>query len=206
VSHSSKPEITTKTDYFELGNVLLLLVLALQYLWIWIQPGDFEASDIFSYATLMAFEFVMVHSGTMMAFAPRRYSLYALVPIYGLFAWGFSASIDNNVIVVTYLAVVFNRMRFAFSDASEEAKNKVRISSVFAAVLYFVLILFTAIGSNYGLLPELGLHSEFLEVSGYNAAKTGGGLFVDLPHTAIGMGFLYYLLLALTSLPSRKAK
>lgn len=102
---------------------------------------------------------------------------------------------QDNTILIAYLLVVFNRMRFAFSDVSPALRKRAILTSILAAISYFILIFVVVFSMNF--IPELGLNTDFLELSGYNAAKTSGGIFIDTPHVAICFGLLYYCILVL---------
>ena len=187
---------------FELVDVVMMGFMAYQYFKLWIDPQYGDAEKIFQMAGLMGFEFIMVHSGVFMAVMPRKVSLLIFVPAYGLFAWAFNDIIGGgNLVAYIYLIAVFNRMRFAFFNVNEELKNKQILRSVFAVLTYFFLLLGVAFGSK--LIPEFGLNDVNLSFIGYDEAKTHGGLFLDEPQTAICLGSIYYLILALYSLPSR---
>jgi len=187
---------------FELVDVVMMGFMAYQYFKLWIDPQYGDAEKIFQMAGLMGFEFIMVHSGVFMAVMPRKVSLLIFVPAYGLFAWAFNDIIGGgNLVAYIYLIAVFNRMRFAFFNVNEELKNKQILRSVFAVLTYFFLLLGVAFGSK--LIPEFGLNDVILSFIGYDEAKTHGGLFLDEPQTAICLGSIYYLILALYSLPSR---
>ena len=146
-------------------------------------------------AGLMAFEFVMVHSGVFMAVMPKKISLYFLIPFYGVFALAFTASMGTTDILIIYLVVVFNRMRFAFSDVSPQIKNRTILLSILAAIAYLFLI-FIIIFTN-GIFGEQGLTQEFLNATSYFENLNAGGEFLERPHTAISFGFFYYCTLAL---------
>ncbi len=180
---------------FEYGGIVIKLLIAYQFYTLWTAPNLSDATKISDLAILMAFEFIMVHSGVFMAVMPKKITLYVLVPLYALFAFVFNLSVSNNTIILLYLMVVFNRMRFAFSDVSKAIKQRAIFTSVSAAFIYFVLIFVVLFSMDY--LPELGLNANFLEVSGYNKAKTSGGVFIDTPHIAIVFGFIYYSILAI---------
>ncbi|WP_298485137.1 hypothetical protein [uncultured Maribacter sp.] len=189
-------QIIEKYDrQFEYLGILINLLIAYQFYKIWSNPTINDASTVSALAALMAFEFIMVHSGVFMAVMPRKISLYVLFPVYGLFALAFNAATENNIILIAYLVVIFNRMRFAFSDVSPALKNRAILTSVLAAIIYFILIFVIMFTMNS--IPELGLHEEYLEISGYNAAKTSGGVFIDTPHIAIFFGLIYYCFLVL---------
>lgn len=182
---------------FEYAEALMLIFLALQYLKLWLAPDVNDAEKIFQFSGLMAFEFIMVHSGVFMAAMPKKVSLFVLVPIYGLFAIAFNSIIGGSIIAYVYLITVFNRMRFAFFNASPELKKEVFGKSALATIVYFFLVVLVAIGNAW--VPEFGLADENLTRIGYDDIKDHGGLFLDEPQTAISCGFLYYSILAFFS-------
>lgn len=181
---------------FEYAGVLFQLVIAYKYFQLWSAPQPHQAEMILSMALLMIFEFVMVHSGVFMAILPKKWSLFVFVPVYGIFALAFNMAIPNNhIILITYLLVVINRMRFAFSDVPRALRIRTIVMSVAAALVYFVLIFVVLMASD--LIPELGLTPSFLASSGYNDMQKGSGEFVDYPHLTLCFGALYYTLSAL---------
>ncbi len=179
---------------FEYAEVVMLLILAYQYLVLWTNPGVNDATKIFQFAGLMAFEFVMVHSGAFMSVMPKKLSLFFLVPFYGVFAYIFNKIIGDNTVIIIYFIAVLNRIRFAFFNASKPLMQRVMLKSALAAMLYFLIILIVAIGHNY--VPELGLNPENLQRINYHKAISHGGIFTDKPQVAMCVGFLYYLALA----------
>ncbi|WP_291870559.1 hypothetical protein [Maribacter sp.] len=180
---------------FEYFGILINLLIAYQFYAIWSNPSIHDAGVVSTLAALMAFEFIMVHSGVFMAIMPKKISLYILFPVYGLFALAFNAMTESNIILISYLLVIFNRMRFAFSDVSPALKKRAMLTSVLAVLAYFFLIF--AVVFSMDFIPSLGLNKDFLEISGYNAAKTSGGIFIDTPHIAICFGLIYYCILVL---------
>ena len=179
---------------FEYAGIIMKLIIAYQFSVIWFQPEASDVSKISSMAILMVFEFIMVHSGVFMAVMPKRLSLFLLVPFYGLFAWGFSSAMEGNDILIIYLLVVLNRMRFAFSEVDIQIRSRAILFSISAAILYFILIFITLFSN--GVFGELGLTQEFLNSSGYFETLTASGEFMERPHTAISFGFFYYCFLA----------
>lgn len=101
-------------EYVEVAQTALI---ACQYLYLWLFAGPDDAYKVYSLAILMAFEFVMVHSGFFMAAMPLKASIRLFIPLYGLFAFavGYSMREGDYTIIILYLATVLNRMRFAFS-------------------------------------------------------------------------------------------
>src|ERR1035437_9291104 len=114
----------------EYSSILLKLLMASQFLLLWVNPEIDQAQKINGLAVIMAFEFVMVHSGLVMAIMPAKNSLLVVAfPIYGLFALTMNLSVPNNVVLFTYLVVVFNRMRFAFFNVNEFKKTQLKVKS-----------------------------------------------------------------------------
>ena len=107
------------------------------FLMVWTHPEQHPVSLINDLAILMAFEFVMVHSGVFRAVLPKKISLFVFVPLYGLFALGFNESVVNANILYIYLLTVLNRMRFAFSDVSVEMRALQVGKSVAKVIFYF---------------------------------------------------------------------
>ncbi|MBP6575985.1 MAG: hypothetical protein KA796_04750 [Chryseobacterium sp.] len=201
-SNSSNSILETIEPSFLFADFLMMGFMAFKYYILWSNPQTGDAANIFQMAGLMGFEFVMIHSGVFMAIMPKWLSLLVFAPLYGLFAWAFNKIIGgDNLVAYIYMIAVFNRMRFAFFNVSEEMKQKQVGRSVFAAMFYFFLVFGVVLGTS--LIPELGLSPENLEKIGYTEAKTHGGLFLDEPKTAICLGTIYYLGLCLFSLPGR---
>ena len=125
-------------EYVEVAQTALI---ACQYLYLWLFAGPDDAYKVYSLAILMAFEFVMVHSGLFMAAMPLKASIRLFIPLYGLFAFAFGHSMREGdyTIIILYLATVLNRMRFAFFNVSKSVKQRVVRQSMIALAVYFVL-------------------------------------------------------------------
>jgi hypothetical protein len=162
------------------------------FLMVWIHPEQYNVSLINDLAVLIAFEFIMVHSGVFMAVMPKRYSIFVFFPMYGLFAYSFNNSVIDTNIFYIYLLVVLNRMRFAFSNVSSEVRVNEIAKSVFRVILYCVLLVIVGLGNEF--VPKLGLTPEFLEKVHYLDKIKSSGLIMERPYIAMCMGFLYYSL------------
>ena len=163
---------------------------------LWHHPGPDDAARILTLATIMAFEFVLVHSGVFMAVMPKKISLLVFIPFYGVFALAMNAMTPGNTILWLYLGIIAVRMRFAFSNPTEEAKGKNMTMSVAAVMTYFVLIFVFAFGAN--IIPDLGLTAEYLESSGFQTLRNGAtGIFIESPQVPLAMGIVYFTLIAL---------
>jgi len=164
-------------------------------------PSPEDGPTILTFIRLMEFEFILVHSGIFMAFLPRRLSLMLFVPFYGVFALAFNSQIPGNTILWLYLIVIFNRMRFAFSNPTPEAKGLAFTFSILAAITYFLLLILFTNGA--GLVPRFGLTVNYLQSIGYEGNIYLGdseSFFGDLPHPALMMGIIYFTLLAIYDL------
>ena len=166
IEHIDRP-----CEYVEVAQTALI---ACQYLYLWLFAGPDDAYKVYSLAILMAFEFVMVHSGLFMAAMPLKASIRLFIPLYGLFAFAFGHSMREGdyTIIILYLATVLNRMRFAFFNVSKSVKQRVVRQSMIALVVYFVLTVSVV------------------------CAVRAGGLFVEKPYVPICLGFLYYSVLS----------
>lgn len=170
------------------------ILLAGQFLQLWVYPFPGQVEKIYGLSLLIIFEFVMVHSGIFMALFPPKISLLIFFPFYGLFAIVFSLIAGNLTIIVLYLIVVFNRMRFAFFDVGDEARGNMILQSILSLLLYFALIILVAISSN--IIPAFGLNENFLSLAEYEEVKKGAtGIMVDSPQTSMCLGVLYYIIL-----------
>lgn len=100
-------------EYVEVAQTALI---ACQYLYLWLFAGPDDAYKVYSLAILMAFEFVMVHSGLYGSYAAQGFNtaVYSVVWAFCICIWAFNAGGDYTIIIL-YLATVLNRMRFAFS-------------------------------------------------------------------------------------------
>lgn len=180
---------------FEYASILMSLFVAYQFFALWHHPQIDDTGRLATLSVMMLFEFVMVHSGVFMALMPKKLSLYMLFPIYGLFALAINSMAENNMVLVAYLMVVFNRMRFAFSDVPKKIRNRALSTSVISALIYFFMLFFFLLGADY--IPKLGLTDEFLKITGYGRSIYTEGAFVEIPHAIMAFGTSYYSSLAL---------
>lgn len=172
-------------------------IIAFQFLYLWLFAGVEEAYQVYAMAILMAFEFIMVHSGVFMSVMPKKYSLFVFFPLYGLFAYAFDQMMGESdyTVIIIYLTTVLNRMRFAFFNASKEMKNEQVFMSVIAVIGYFFLLVGVVLVGK--LVPEFALGDSFTASEVYREVSAkSGGLFIDKPSLPICLGFLYYSFLS----------
>lgn len=184
-------KIRRMTDFID---VLIDVGMVLFILNFWLNPAPADASDINTFGVLMGFEFIMVHSGAMMLFISAMFSpwiaLCVFFPVYGLFAWGFNMAADNNAVMWVYLAVVFWRMRFAFSRPEYLVAMRAFKSAFFKAFVYFGALVVSVFCES--LFPYFGLTPAFAAEHGLGA----GGTFFSTPNAVMGFGVIYYAGLA----------
>ncbi|CAK7072315.1 MAG: hypothetical protein DELT_01934 [Desulfovibrio sp.] len=181
--------------FFDFSDVFVSIGMIALVLKFWMYPTSEDVADIKTFGVLMAFEFIMVHSGVFMLFASSMFSpwvaLGVFFPVYGLFAYAFNAIAGNNVVMWTYLFVVAWRMRFAFSRPDHLVAMQAFAIAFFKAFVYFgALVLSSLVLEN--VFPYFGLTPEFAE-----ATKLGGKNFFSTPHALMGFAFLYYAGLAI---------
>ncbi len=157
---------------------------------IWHEPALVSHSVILSIAVLMAFEFILVHSGVFMSFFTERKAWLFFAVFYGLFAFAFNAAMPNNILLYVYAMVVFTRMSVLLFDPSEEQVWQARKSSMVAVVLYMLSIMAVVIDDN--LIPDFGLTQRYLAESGYLASLNVKGIFPEIPKTAFAASLIYY--------------
>lgn len=182
---------------FEYIGAFMQLLLAYQFYMLWANPVATDLTKITDFIALIAFEFVMVHSGVMMAVMPKKVSIFFLIPVYGVFAFVMNFLVSDNAILVLYGLVVFNRMRFAFSDVSQGIKSRAISNSTIAVVMYFVLLFVSASYLEY--IPVLGLTKSFLTETLYFENLNIRGLFFDEPQMSMALGVVYYIVMAFIS-------
>jgi len=180
---------------FEYAGILMNVLIAYQFFILWLHPQVNDVDKIATLAALILFEFVMVHSGVFMAVIPKKLSLLILVPFYGVFALAFNTLVDDNLILIAYLLVILNRMRFAFSDVPKAVRKRTIMKSVFSALIYFLLLFACTGGSS--VIPKLGLDNDFIQLSGLGTTNNTNAVFIEMPHAAMAFGVIYYCLIAL---------
>ena len=192
-------KITPKISIFSLIDLALTCYMAYIFLSLWLRPQASDVETIYNFSVLMAFEFIMVHSGVFMSVLGRSWKGWLFfILIYGLFAFVFNLFVTDNRILFLYGGVVLSRMLSGIMTSDETEKAQKANYSVVYVLIYFFLIFFVAMHSF--LIPEFGLTDDFLESSGYRDNIIIGGLFTDTPYTAMCFGALYYTALSLVAL------
>lgn len=185
----------SKMPISSLIGIVLNFCFIYTFLRVWIHPQIDDAEMIFSLIVLVFFEFILVHSGVFMtAFGKSWKAWLFLIVFYGLFALAFNAIVKDNQILILYSAVVLNRMLPKLLNKEKNDSRKELGASVGYAMIYIVLIIIVALGSD--IIPQFGLTPEFLETANYDDIKSRiNGDIIDMPHAIICFGIVYYLAL-----------
>lgn len=178
-----------------LFTVLTYFSLSLKHLWLWCWPDPNNMEALVTLGTLMAFEFIMLHSGLFMfALGSSQKLLIGLFVFYGLFAVVFNLNMPHNEVIYLYMFVVVSRARILFFEKREDLKQDLLIYSFIRTIIYFVLVI--AITLLAEKIPTMGLTSEFLSGNNYrNYTGNTSGVFVDFPQVPMCLGFIYFALL-----------
>lgn len=168
---------------FEHFGLLINILMCFLCLAIWMVPTAFSADTIISTRALLAFEFIILHSAIFMMAGK-----WLMVPLYFLFAYSFNQQAPDNAIMITYLVIVLNRVRFMFMENGSDLEGMNAGRAIYQFFFnYFPLILICILLERIGLMPRFGMSEETLK----NMEATDHG---DVSHaTMMAFGFFYYL-------------
>lgn len=192
-------------QYFEYFGVCMSILMMYKFIIAWVYPENIGSEVVYDLTLLFTLEMLMVHSGTFMALLPKKLSLYVLVPFYGVFVWALNrASVNTNLLLI-YGIIIFNRMRFAFTDSDFKIRVHNFVFSVVALLIYIALFFFTLKIEDY--IPRAGLTENFLAISGYTEVVRASGFSGnEEPHTFFFTAIIYYLCLTVLSAYTSKKK
>jgi len=162
------------------------LFIVFQCIVLWVNPGEGDANKILTFVDVLSFETYII--------------FFVLVPFLGFFAYHMYSETNNNIILIMYIVAVFTRIRFAFSDVSEEMKDDVKGKSFLIIIGVFILIPIFYVFTSFFSLLKLGLTQEFFATSGYSKQLQNPFSWETNdygPQYILLSGALYYILLAL---------
>lgn len=199
---STSTNSTTKTNIlekynpqFEYAGALMSLLLSLQYLNLWLNAKPIDAEKILNFSGLILIEFIMIHSGVFMASVSKWISLLIFVPFYGLFVYKLYPEYGTEFLMYTYFAVILNRMRFAFFNVNPKLKKEQAMFSALSLIIY--LLPLAAVLMLQDKIPYFKLTPEFLNQINFDNKDVDDDIFREKPNLAIGLGFIYFLMLSL---------
>ena len=179
---------------FEYAGIVLNILVAFQFYQIWNNSQPADVNKIYTLTVLIVFEAVLVHSGVLMATLKRKAVLFIIIPFYGLFAYVLSLSLEEQSILILYLFIVLNRMRFVFLEVPDAIRKRAIAKSALVASFFFLMLM--AFMIYQPTLPKLSLTQDFLVQSGYSKYNIRA-IFFSSPHIVVGFGFIYYCFLVL---------
>jgi hypothetical protein len=177
------------------------LLTALCYLVTWIAPLAWSPAAVKTLMLVMLMEFLVVHSGGFLGVTvladdipkwKRSLALLGFGSFYLLFAAGFSLAFKAWWPLWTFVWLLGSRLALLWlaplpRDAEKQRQMQMwgaSVAAYLAAVFAGVLLPLPRLGVTEAILPQLGL--------------TGGGLWVEKPHTVLCSGLLYFGLMAWT--------
>ncbi len=177
------------------------LLTAAAYLFAWVAPLHFGDGVVKTLMLMMLMEFLVVHSGGFIGLtvlsetASRGSKTMAIIgfgAFYLLFAGAFSLAFKSSWPILSFLwllAAKFAQVWLAPLPRADEAQRQttlwaLSVVAYIGAVFVGVILPIPPLGITADIIPRLGL--------------SGGGLWIDMPQTALASGALYFLALAWT--------
>jgi hypothetical protein len=173
--------------------------LAGTLLWTWVDPMSVRGGRWVPLGVgIMVLEFVLVHSGAMMAGVQRSKELEQwktvalMMGFYALFAATMSAAFKSWDLFLIFTAVMVTRWARILTDPDHAPEEAMRRSGM--SIIFYLLAAFASL---FVPLPELGLTTQVLnEVYPFR----GGGEWERYPEKALFAGVLYFSLLGLAEI------
>ncbi len=166
----------------------------------WVDPRSIDNGAWVRFGVgIMVLEFVLVHSGALMAsMKPEGGRLQTLKVLgvafafYGLFAGAMAFAFQSWTLFIIYTTVMLSRWVGIFTHP-EDARADASQRSGLAAVYYLIAVFLSVLVP----WPELGVTSAVI----YDVyPDRGGGHWERHPETALAAGVLYFGALGITEL------
>lgn len=165
----------------------------------WIDPMSVSGGSWVTFGIgIMVLEFVLIHSGAMMASwqASESNSLTKTIIVmtcfYGLFAGAMAAAFKSWDLLLIFTAVMLTRWARILFDPSHAREEAVRRSGI--SVLFYLIAVFVTL---FMPIPELGITSSVLNDV---YPDRGSGAWERDPEIALAAGILYFSLLGIAEL------
>lgn len=169
------------------SSVINYFVLSVQYALLWITAKQAGPETIKSYCAIVAFEFILVHSGIFMfGFAKLKFTLPIFLLFYGLFAYVINKSLTTNGLIISYMLIMLQRIRTIFFSTSNVVFNRF-VYSFKVAIIYVSLMVFLVVIKDY--IPGFGM-------SGPVTISDNNMVTKIQPHILLTFGTFYFLILA----------
>ena len=174
-------------------------ITALCYLVTWIAPFAWSSAAVKTLMLVMLMEFLVVHSGGFLGATvladdisklKRSLALLGFGSFYLLFAAGFSLAFKAWWPLWTFVWLLGSRLALLWLAPLSRDEEKQRqmqmwgasVGAYLFAVFMGVLLPLPRLGVSEAILPQLGL--------------TGGGLWVEKPHTVLASGLIYFAVMS----------
>jgi len=180
------------------------LALGLVYLVTWIAPAALSPGMFSTLTLIMLLEFIIIHSagfmGTLMISpAPPRAKLMGMLGLgamYTLFVGAFSASFHTAWPLVSFWALMINRMSGVLLKQAPEGEERLFMQRSWAVTT--MLYLFGAFLTMMPWLPRFGLTLQF--AAHIHMPSSVSGAWVSEPHRLVAFGFLYFTAVGVSEL------
>jgi hypothetical protein len=176
--------------------------LAITFLSAWIAPNAVHPGTVSHLMLVMLLEFIIVHSSAFMgniavSTGTRQAKVTAMIGLggfYTLFVGGFSLAFHSVWPLISFWALMLNRMLGVIVGQAPAAEQKAFVQRSWATsvLLYMGACFFTILVP----LPRFGLTNEVV----WSLHLPGSGLWVSQPHRVMAFGFLYFTGVALSEL------
>jgi hypothetical protein len=194
-----KPLFTVSPRFAGLAQALPDLGLSAVFLISWLRPETFGTTFIKQLMLVMLLEFIVIHSaGFMAGFAlsaeaasRRALIILGFALFYSLFTGAFSLAFKTAWPFVSFWILTANRLLSVLVSPVRDLKQAqvVMIGWALTVLAYLGGCFLTV----FVPMPRLGITPAVVA----RQELTGGGLWVDQPHTVIAFGFFYFLAVGL---------
>ena len=182
-----------------LATAIACFIVAGTLLRTWIDPMSVSGGSWVTFGVgIMVLEFVLIHSGAMMAsWQASKSSSFAKTIIvatcfYGLFAGAMAAAFNSWDLFLVFSAVMVTRWARILFDPSHAREEAIRRSGM--SVLFYLIAVFVTL---FAPIPELGITSSVLNDV---YPDRGSGAWERDPEIALAAGVLYFSMLGIAEL------
>lgn len=147
---------------------------------------------------IMVLEFVLVHSGAMMASwqdpktSQRWKTIVVVTGFYAMFAGAMAAAFESWDLFLVFSAVMVTRWATLLLDPSHAREDAMRRSGM--SVVFYLFAVFITL---FAPIPELGVTASIVNDV---YPHRGGGEWERNPEIALAAGVLYFCLLGIAEL------
>jgi hypothetical protein len=196
---SVKPLFTAPAWLAALIQAVPDLGISAVFLITWLRPDTFGPQFVRRLVLVMLLEFIVIHSAGFMGAATisavsrlrRILVILGFGLFYSLFTGAFSLAFHTTWPFLSFWVLIANRMLGVVVSPAGDLKeaNVVMLGWGLTVLAYLGCCFLTVLVP----MPRFGITAEVVQ----RQAFTGGGLWIDQPHTAIAFGFFYFLVVGL---------